>query len=153
VGATSIIDTDKLPTHYRGILREILHFPDKLLPSKALVAIGLEWDHADSDGVTPVQAAGWNGLPDVMGYFMSPRPDLSHVNKNGGRFLSTLLHGVDHNPQQAGGDYIGCLRIAMEHGVALPRRAIDASGLPEIRAFLQQWVERMLGQVVEHGVF
>jgi hypothetical protein len=35
----------------------------------------------------------------------------------------------------------------------LPRRAIDASGLPEIRAFLQQWVERMLGQVVEHGVF
>jgi hypothetical protein len=74
VGATSIIDTDKLPTHYRGILREILHFPDKLLPPKALVAIGLEWDHADSDGVTPVQAAGWNGLPDVMGYFSRRGP-------------------------------------------------------------------------------
>ncbi len=150
---TSIIDTDKLPTHYSGTLRKILHFPDKLLPPKALVAIGLELDHADSDGVTPVQATGWNGLPDVMGYFMSPRPDLSHVNRNAGRFMSTILHGVDRNPQQAGGDYIGCLRIAMEHGVALPRRAIDASGLPEIRASLQQRAKRMPGQVVEHGIF
>jgi hypothetical protein len=52
-----------------------------------------------------------------------------------------------------GGDYIGCLRIAMEHGVALPRRAIETSGSLEIRAFLQQWAERMPGQVVEHGIF
>ena len=147
------IDTDKLPAQYRGILREILHLPDKLPHLKALVAIGLEWDHADGDGVTPVQAAGWNGLPDVMGYFMTLRPDLSHVNTHGGTLLSTILHGADHNPQRAGGDYIGCLRIAMELGVALPRRAIDASGSLEIRAFLQQWAERMPGQVVEHGIF
>jgi hypothetical protein len=147
------IDTDKLPAQYRGILREILHLPDKLPHLKALVAIGLEWDHADGDGVTPVQAAGWNGLPDVMRYFVSLRPDLSHVNTRGGTLLSTILHGADHNPQRAGGDYIGCLRIAMEHGVALPRRAIDASGSLEIRAFLQQWAERMPGQVVEHGIF
>jgi hypothetical protein len=147
------IDTDKLPAQYRGILREILHLPDKLPHLKALVAIGLEWDHADGDGVTPVQAAGWNGLPDVMRYFVSLRPDLSHVNTRGGTLLSTILHGADHNPQRAGGDYIGCLRIAMEHGVALPRRAIGASGSLEIRAFLQQWAERMPGQVVEHGIF
>jgi ankyrin repeat protein len=139
------IDADKLSAQYRGILLEILHLPDKLPHLKALVAIVLEWDHADSDGVTPVQAAGWNGLPDVMGYLMSQRPDLSHMNKDGGTLLSTILHGADHNPQRTGGDYIGCLRIAMEQGVALPSRAIDASGSLEIRAFLQQWAERMPG--------
>lgn len=147
------IDTANLPAEYRGILREILHLPDKLEHLKALVAIGLEWDHADSAGVTPVQAAGWNGLPDVMGYFMSLRPDLFHVNKHGGTLLSTILHGADNNPQRASGDYIGCLSIAMEHGVALPRKAIAASGAPEIRVFLRQWADRMPGQVVEHGVF
>ncbi len=146
------IDTSKLPTEYRGILREILHLPDKLPHLKALVAIGLEWDHADSEGVTPVQAAGWCGLPDVMKYFLSLSPDLGHVNAHGGTLLSTILHGADNNPQRANGDYIACLRLALEKGVALPRKAIETSGRADIRAFLTTWATDMPGQVVEHGI-
>jgi hypothetical protein len=112
-----------------------------------------DFDNAEMVGLPQDGNADPNEGSDAETANTKPRPDLSHVNKNGSRFLSTILHGADHNPQQAGGDYIGCLRIAMEHGVALPRRAIDASGSQEIRAFLQQWVERMLGQVVEHGIF
>lgn len=35
-----------------------------------------------------------------------------------------------------------------------PRRCVIAVfGVPKIRAVLQKWADRMLGQVVEHGVF
>jgi ankyrin repeat protein len=74
------IDTAKVPDVYRNILREILHLPGKLTHLKALVAIGMEWDRPDGEGITPVQAAGWNGLPDVLGYFLGLAPDLGHVN-------------------------------------------------------------------------
>lgn len=146
------IDTAKLPADYRNILREILHLPGKLPHLKALVAIGLEWDRPDAEGVTPVQAAGWCGLPDVMEYFLSLNPNLGHVNSYGGTLLSTILHGAGNNPLRADADYLGCLRLALENGVALPRRAIEASGNAEIVAFLQDWATAKPGQVVEHGV-
>jgi ankyrin repeat protein len=146
------IDTAKLPEEYRNILREILHLPGKLPHLKALVAIGLEWDRPDAEGVTPVQAAGWCGLPDVMEYFLSLNPNLGHVNSYGGTLLSTILHGAENNPLRADADYLGCLRLALESGVALPRRAVEASGNAEIVAFLQDWAKAKPGQVVEHGV-
>lgn len=146
------IDTAKLPEAYRDILREILHLPGKLPHMKALVAIGMEWDRPDAEGVTPVQAAGWCGLPDVMGYFLKLSPNLGHVNSYGGTLFSTILHGADNNPLRGDGDYLGCLKLALEAGVALPRRALEASGNAEIAAFLQDWAAAKPGQVVAHGV-
>jgi hypothetical protein len=146
------INTATLPNEYRGLLREILHLPGKLPHLKALVQIGLEWDRPDSEGITPVQAAGWNGLADVMSYFLKLSPNLGHVNNYGGTLLSTILHGAENNPQRANGDYIACLQLALDEGVALPRKALDASGSPEIRAFLTQWAKDRPGQVVEYGI-
>ncbi|AKS47360.1 Ankyrin repeat-containing protein [Octadecabacter temperatus] len=146
------INTATLPDEYRGLLREVLHLPGKLPHLKALVAIGLEWDRPDSEGITPVQAAGWNGLADVMQYFLKLSPNLGHVNNYGGTLLSTILHGAENNPQRANGDYIGCLQLALDEGVALPRKALDASGSPEIREFLTQWADDKPGQVVEYGI-
>ncbi|MCF2871114.1 ankyrin repeat domain-containing protein [Octadecabacter sp. G9-8] len=145
------IDTAKLPDAYRNILREILHLPDKISHLKALVAIGLEWDRPDDAGVTPVQAAGWNGLPDVMAYFLSLAPDLGHTNSYGGTLLSTIIHGSENNPLRASADYVGCLQLALEHGVALPKRAIEMAGNDDLRALMQQWARDRPGQVVAHG--
>lgn len=146
------INPAKVPDAYLNILREILHLPGKLPHLKALVAIGMEWDRPDAEGITPVQAAGWCGLPDIMAYFLKLSPNLGHVNSYGGTLLSTILHGAENNPQRRDADYIGCLRLALEEGVALPRRALDASGNPEIRAFLHDWAKAKPGQVVAHGV-
>ena len=146
------INTATLPDEYRGLLRETLHLPDKLPHLKALVAIGLEWDRPDSEGITPVQAAGWSGLADVMAYFLKLSPNLGHVNNYGGTLLSTILHGAENNPQRANGDYIGCLQLALDEGVALPRKALDATGSAEIQSFLKQWASDRPGQVVEYGI-
>ncbi|SLN54712.1 ankyrin repeat domain-containing protein [Pseudooctadecabacter jejudonensis] len=146
------INPDTLPEAYRNILREIVHLPGKTDHVKALIAIGLEWDRPDAEGLTPVQVAGWSGLPDVMGYFLSLKPDLSHINGYGGTLFSTILHGADMNPTRAKGDYIGCLQLALDHGVALPRKGIEASGDPAIRAFLREWAAARPGQVVEDGI-
>ena len=148
---TAYIDTAKVPDAYRNILREVLHLPGKLPHLKALVAMGMEWDRPDAEGITPVQAAGWSGLPDVMAYFLKLSPNLGHVNAYGGTLLSTIIHGSENNPNRADGDYIECLRRALEEGVALPKRAIDMAGDDGVRAFLADWAKRKPGQVVAHG--
>ncbi|MCK0149780.1 ankyrin repeat domain-containing protein [Marivita sp. S6314] len=142
------IDPDKLPAAYRGMIRDILHLPSKLDHVKRLVAVGLEYDRPDSEGLTPVQVAGWEGLPEVLDYFVRLKPDLGHVNSYGGTLLSTILHGAENNPNREGRDYIACLDIALTEGVALPRQAINVIGRPEIARFLTDWAAAHPGQVV-----
>lgn len=145
------IDPAKMPEAYRYILHEIVHLPQKLPHIKALIAIGMEWDLPNAQGITPVQLAGWNGLPDVMAYFLKLAPDLGHVNNYGGSLLSTILHGSENNPKRAGADYESRLRMALDHGVALPKQAIRFAGDDDLRALLEQWARDRPGQVVEHG--
>ncbi len=142
------VDPARLAQVYRGILREILHLPGKLDHIRRLVALGVEYDRPDDMGVTPVQVAGWEGLPEVMAYFFGLGPDMGHVNGYGGTLLSTILHGAENCPQRADRDHIGCLRLALEHGVALPRAEIAAPDNAKIAAFLSDWAERYPGQVV-----
>lgn len=148
----AFIDPATLPQAYRNIIRVILHLPGKLAHVKRLVALGLEYDRPDTEGLTPVQVAGWEGLPEVMGYFLGLKPDLGHVNGYGGTLLSTIIHGSENNPQREGRDYVGCLRLALEEGVALPRRAVELAGDPAVAEFLADWAETHPGQVVEGGV-
>lgn len=129
----------------------ILHLPGKLDHLKRLVALGVEYDRPDSEGLTPVQVAGWEGLPEMMAYILSLSPDLSHVNGYGGTLLSTIIHGSENCPQRAERDYLGCLELALRLGVALPRRALTLAGDPEVATFLADWAEAHPGQVVEGG--
>ena len=136
----------------RNIVRAILHLPGKLPHVRRLIEAGAEWDRPDTEGLTPVQVAGWEGLTDVMGYLLTQSPDLSHVNGYGGTLLSTIIHGSENNPSRAGRDYVGCLQLALEAGVALPRRSVQFAGDPDVAAFLADWAEAHPGQVVDHGV-
>ncbi|MGI3183767.1 ankyrin repeat domain-containing protein [Nioella aestuarii] len=147
------IDPANLPEAYRNIIRQILHLPGKLEHVKRLVAMGVEFDRPDGEGLTPVQVAGWVGLPDVMGYLLSLKPDLTHVNGYGGTLLSTILHGADNCPERAERDYVSCLRLVLEHGVALPRAAIAFANDDSIAEFLAGWAEDHPGSVVEQGAF
>lgn len=153
VPAGVYIDPAKLPEAYRNIIRHILHLPGKLDHVKRLVALGVEYDRPDTEGLTPVQIAGWEGLPEVMDYLMSLKPDLAHVNGYGGTLLSTILHGADNCPARAERDYVACLRLALEHGVALPRAAIEFANEEEIAGFLSDWAEAHPGAVVDQGAF
>jgi ankyrin repeat protein len=142
------IDPGRLPEAYRNMIREILHLPGKLDHVKRLVAVGLEYDRPDAEGVTPVQLAGWEGLPEVLQYFLRLKPDLSHVNGYGGTLLTTILHGAENNPNREGRDYLGCLELVLVEGGALPRRAIGFSGRKDITDFLTHWAAAHPGQVV-----
>ncbi|MEJ8561379.1 ankyrin repeat domain-containing protein [Yoonia sp. GPGPB17] len=146
------LDVSALPKPYANIVRDILHLPGKLPHVQALVALGMPWNMPDEMGVTPVQTAGWEGLPEVMRFFLHLKPDLGHVNGYGGTLLSTVIHGSENNPNRAGRDYLGCLELALQEGVALPRRAIELAGEPEVAEFLAEWAARYPGQFVEHGV-
>ncbi len=142
------VDPAKLPEAYGDLIREILHLPGRLDQVKRLIDIGLPWDKPDAQGLTPVQIAGWEGLADVMKYFLSLKPDLSHINGYGGTLLSTIIHGSENNPDRAGGDYQSCLNLALREGVALPRNTILQTGREDLRAFLDDWAEAHPGQVV-----
>lgn len=143
------IDPEALPPAYRGLMSELAHRPERLEQIRALVALGVPHDRPDGpDRIPPIQIAGWNGTPEVMGYLLGLRPDLSHVNAHGGTLLNTIIHGSEHAPDRAERDHITCLRLVLEHGVALPRSAIRAAGREDIAAFLADWAEAKPGQVV-----
>ncbi len=141
------LDEAQLPKAYENIIREIVHLPGKLPHIKALVALGLFYDKPDDQGLPPVQIAGWEGLPDVMSYFLSLRPDLSHTNTYGGTLLSTIIHGSENAPDRANRDHLGCARIVLEHGVALPKQAVRLAGEPAMAALLKDWAAAHPGQV------
>lgn len=146
------IDPARMPQTYRGMICTILAMPGKLPHVQRLVALGLEYDRPDRQGLTPVQMAGWEGLPDVMEYFLKLSPDLSHINGYGGTLLSTIIHGSENNLNRAERDYVACLELALTEGVALPRRAIDLAGDEMVSFYLADWAERYPGQVIEGGL-
>ncbi|MDD9920943.1 MAG: hypothetical protein OXQ92_01490 [Boseongicola sp.] len=146
------MSSEDLPEACRNIIRMILHLPGKLGHVQRLVDSGVPHDVPDNEGLTPVQVAGWEGLPDVMGYLLSLGPDLEHINGYGGTLLSTIIHGSENNPNNENRDYSACLELALEAGVPLPKRAIELAGDPSIAAFLADWAEAHPGQVVEGGV-
>ncbi len=144
----AFVDPALLPDAYRNILHNLVHLPGKLDHIKRLVALGLEYDRPDAEGLPPVQVAGWEGLPEIMGYFLSLNPDLSHVNGYGGTLLGAIIHGAENCPARASRDYIACARLALTEGVALPRQDIGHVGDEALSAFLQDWAETYPGQVV-----
>ncbi|RZV98573.1 MAG: hypothetical protein EX266_17095 [Rhodobacteraceae bacterium] len=135
----------------RDMIRSLIHLPDALRKVKALVAVGLPFDNIDPQGLTPVQIAGWEGLPDIMEYLLSLGPDLTHVNGYGGDLLSTIMHGWENAPKTKPRDHQACARLALLAGVPLPRRAITFAGDAEMAGFLADWADAHPEQVVEDG--
>lgn len=47
---------------------------------KRPVALGLEHDRLDAEGLTPVKVADWERMPEMRGSLSAFRPDLTHIN-------------------------------------------------------------------------
>ena len=47
---------------------------------------------------TAAEIIAREGLPEVMAYFLSLGPDLSHVNGYGGNLVTTIIHGSENAP-------------------------------------------------------
>jgi ankyrin repeat protein len=142
------IDPAKLPEAYATLLHEMVGQDGRLDHVRRLVELGLPWDAPDSQGLPPVQLAGWEGRPEMLRYFIRLGPDLSHINSYGGTLLGTILHGSENCPARDTRDHLACLEIALHEGVALPRSDIGLIGREDIRAFLEDWAEARPGQVI-----
>ncbi|WP_136439425.1 ankyrin repeat domain-containing protein [Pacificoceanicola onchidii] len=143
------IDEARLPAAFQYLLNDMLHLPGRLPHMKALVARGLPYDRPDAhEQITPTHVAGWIGDPEALVWLLGLRPDMSFVNGYGGTLLGTIVHGSENNPGRESGDYIACLRLALEEGVALPRAQIRGAGRSDVSEFLSGWAEAHPGQVV-----
>lgn len=151
VPAGKRLDEAALPTEYRNLIRAVLSIPGRLGHVKRLVAIGLDANRPDPMGLPPLHIAGWEGLPDMVDYFLGLNPNLDHVNSYGGTFLSTIIHGSENCPSRAERDHTGCAERALRAGVGLPRRAIELAGDPDMAAFLTRWADTHPDQVTDKG--
>lgn len=147
------IDMGQLSEELRFLLGRLVWREGTLPQMQRLVAMGFDANLPDEMGMPPLHLAGWEGMLEKMAWLLSLRPDLSHVNGYGGTLFSTILHGSENCAKRAERDHIGCLRAALEHGVALPRPAIEGAGTPEMAAFLEGWAAARPGQVVADGVW
>ena len=143
------VDPALLHDEYRNLVAVLLNTPARLGHIKRLVALGMEYDRPSGMGVPPVQLAGWGGLAKLMAYFLSLKPDLTHRNNFGGTLLGTIIHGSENAGRGDDIDHIACVRLALEHGLSLPRSAIDLAGDPDMRDFLAEWAAQHPGHVID----
>lgn len=140
------LDVAKLPEMLRAIIADLLASPGNLDHIKRLVALGVEYDYV-SHRITPLHTAGWLGDPVALAYLISLSPDMAFINGFGGSLLSAIVHGCENGPPRVGCDHIACARLALEHGVALPKWVIDMAGDEAMLLFLQGWAGAHPGQV------
>ena len=146
------IDPERLPEPTRDMIRSQIHLPHALRRTKALMEIGLPHDRPDPQGLTPVQVAGWEGVPDVMAYLLSLGVSLDHVNGYGGDLMSTIVHGSENAPGGRQRDHVACARLALEAGAALRRQEVEFAGVIEMAEFLNDWAEEHPDQVTEDRI-
>lgn len=146
------IDMAMVDGEYRHLITRLTSHTGTLDHIRRLVAMGFDANATDEFGMPPFHMAGWEGLPDKLDYFLSLRPDLSHVNGYGGTLFSTILHGAENCLHLADRDHLGCMRLALDHGVALPRSALAAQLSAQMFEFLADWAEERPGQVVDEGI-
>lgn len=146
------IDMSELSEEMKYLLCRLVWREGTLPHMKRLVEMGFDPNLPDEMGMPPLHLAGWEGMTDVMAFFLNQTPDLDHTNAYGGTLLSTIIHGSENCPQRADRAHVECARMALENGVALPRKASEHATMPEMSAFLADWAEAYPNQVVEHGV-
>ena len=146
------IDRNAVSEEMKFLLCRLVWREGTLPHMQRLIEMGFDPDVADEMGMTPLHLAGWEGMDDVMAYFLGLDPDLDHTNAYGGTLLSTIVHGSENCPQKAHRQHIECARMTLERGVPLPRKAPQFATSPEMSEFLTDWADRHPDQVVEHGV-
>jgi ankyrin repeat protein len=139
------LDTAALHAEDRRLLTRIVWGPERLAHLKALVAAGLDSDHPDEMGLTPLHLGGWEGLSDRVAYLVTLGPDLTHRNRYGGDALSAVLHGAEFNPKADERDHVGCARLLLEAGAKLTPDMIEHCGNEEMALFLEGWSVKMSG--------
>ncbi|MEM9104917.1 MAG: ankyrin repeat domain-containing protein [Pseudomonadota bacterium] len=146
------VDMEAVPDEMKYLLCRLVWREGTLPHMQRLIAMGFDPDLADEMGMPPLHLAGWEGMADVMAYFLGLNPDLEHVNAYGGTLLSTIVHGSENCPQRVRRHHIECARMALECGVALPRKAPQFATAPDMIEFLTDWADQHPEQVEEHGV-
>lgn len=137
---TGGIDPATLSKEDRLLITRMAHEPARLDHIRTLIAAGFDPNQADEMELTALQAAGWQGLSDLVAFLLTQKPDLEHVNAYGGNALSTVIHGAEHSPDRATRDHIGCARLLLEAGATFRRENLPHVGDEAMAAFLEDWL-------------
>lgn len=124
------------------LLTRLIGGPRPLSHIQALIAAGLDVNHTEEMGMTPLHVAGWEGFPERVAYLLTLNPDLTHENDYGGDALSTVIHGAEFCPKAIERDHIACARLLLERGGILRQADIDGCGNEDMVFFLESWKHR-----------
>lgn len=134
------VDPAALSKEDRLLITRMAHEPARFEHIKSLIAAGFDPNQTDEMKLTALQAAGWQGLPDLVAFLLTQAPDLEHVNAYGGNALSTVIHGAEHSPDRATRDHVGCARLLLEAGASFRRESLPHVGDEAMALFLEDWL-------------
>lgn len=137
------LDVPALSEESRRILCRLLALPGeaRIDHMKCLVAAGIDPDWTEEMGLPPVQIAAWEGRSDALAWLLTLSPDLARRNRYGGDILETVLHGSMFSPNRNARDHMGCARLILEAGVAVPSALIGSAGSEDVADFIESWTE------------
>jgi ankyrin repeat protein len=133
------LDLASLHEQDRHLMTRIVWGPERLDHIKALIAAGLDPDHPDEMGLTPLHLAAWEGFADRVAYLITVSPDLTRRNAYGGDALSTTIHGSEFCPKADERDHIVCGQALLEAGAELRSDMIEHCGREDMALFLESW--------------
>jgi len=133
------LDLSELGKEDRCLLTELVARPVPIAHLQALIKAGLDPDQVDYMGLPPLHLAGWNGLAEELGFFLSFSPDLKRKNDYGGDALDTVLHGSEFAPHRPDADHVACARLLLESGSELFPHFITNCGNEDMVQFLEDW--------------
>ncbi|MEM9047183.1 MAG: ankyrin repeat domain-containing protein [Pseudomonadota bacterium] len=139
------LDVDALGAEDRLLLARLASVPGPLAPLQALVAAGFDPNLATETDMTPLMIAGWEGMADRVAFFLTQAPDLTRRNRFGGDALGSVLHGAAYCPYAATRDHIGCARLLLEAGAALPQAYLESCPSEAMLLFLESWADDNAG--------
>ena len=143
------LDPEALTDEARLLIHRMLGFDGTLEHIDRLIALGLDPNAVDEQGMPAIHIAAWEGLAGEVDYLLGHAPDFELKNMYGGDVMGTVIHGAEFSPSRAIRDHLRAARLLLDAGARLHLHDVEGCGVEEMADMLRDWAEAHPERVID----